>query len=471
MTQPIGFWSYARDDDGHMGGRLSELRQRLSGEIAMLLGHPVGIFQDINDLRTGDKWEQELRKAIAEAAFMIPVLTPSYFNSKWCREETLAFLRLAGESGKEPKIFPIVVIEDFNPDPDCEVREALSQFQNMDFSQWRFDSDPTSRAKLENKFGKDIVKQLARVVKPKPKPKLKSPSPKTLKASKAVEAEQPEPPKEDFPTLIVDAMGRGDYTTISEAIEEAPAGAQIRVRPGAYRESLHVSKPLELRGDGPRDRVIVTTDKGNALLCDAPMAKISGLTLRREPGGKEYAVWITGGGAEIEDCVVESESLAVVGIVNRGTAPLLRRCVAIGGSKGGFFIYAGAKPILEDCEAIGSELSGFEIKDAGTAPVLNRCIAREGKSCGFYFQNYAGGKMEHCTSIGNTTSGIVIKEAAQPIVKNCVITGNGYKAVWILDAESGGTFVENDLRNNADGAWDIADGAKENFVRRGNKEK
>ena len=48
------------------------------------------------------------------------------------------------------------------------------------------------------------------------------------------------------------------------------------------------------------------------------------------------------------------------------------------------------------------------------------------------------------------------------------VTGNAYQAVWIIDKESGGRFVGNDLRGNAGGAWKIAKGAT--VAREGNKE-
>ena len=80
---PKGFWSYARGDDDHLDGVLTELRGRIAGEVSMLLGHDVGIFQDIHDLRTGDRWEETLRAAVSNASFLIPVLTPRFFNRDW----------------------------------------------------------------------------------------------------------------------------------------------------------------------------------------------------------------------------------------------------------------------------------------------------------------------------------------------------------------------------------------------------
>jgi pectin methylesterase-like acyl-CoA thioesterase len=52
-------------------------------------------------------------------------------------------------------------------------------------------------------------------------------------------------------TITVGAAG-ADFTTIQAAVNAAPdEGAVIRIRPGVYREVVHVDKPkIQLRGDG-----------------------------------------------------------------------------------------------------------------------------------------------------------------------------------------------------------------------------
>jgi pectinesterase len=52
-------------------------------------------------------------------------------------------------------------------------------------------------------------------------------------------------------TITVGAAG-ADFTTIQAAVNAAPdVGAVIRIRPGVYREVVHVDKPkIELRGEG-----------------------------------------------------------------------------------------------------------------------------------------------------------------------------------------------------------------------------
>jgi len=55
---------------------------------------------------------------------------------------------------------------------------------------------------------------------------------------------------QELKTITVGATG-ADFATIQAAVDDAPdAGAVIRIRPGVYREVVHVDKPkIQLRGD------------------------------------------------------------------------------------------------------------------------------------------------------------------------------------------------------------------------------
>jgi pectin methylesterase-like acyl-CoA thioesterase len=89
-------------------------------------------------------------------------------------------------------------------------------------------------------------------------------------------------------TVIVDQMpGRGDFTTISDAIARAPAGARIHIRPGYYREQLVVNKPLELVGDGPREDIVIDPERGNALVFDTNIGMVRSLTVKQS-GSNEF---------------------------------------------------------------------------------------------------------------------------------------------------------------------------------------
>jgi len=77
--------------------------------------------------------------------------------------------------------------------------------------------------------------------------------------------EVPVPPRpEGGKVIVVDQSGRGDFRSISEAVDAARPGDRILVMPGVYRESVTVSsKPwLEIVGV---DRDSVVLDGENRL--------------------------------------------------------------------------------------------------------------------------------------------------------------------------------------------------------------
>src|SRR6185503_10984288 len=94
----------------------------------------------------------------------------------------------------------------------------------------------------------------------------------------ANESAQPEPI--EVTTLIV-SEGRGaQYESISHAIENARPGTQILVKPGLYKESLIIDRPVTITGDGPAEEVIVESAGSPCLVTRAAQIKIQGLTLR-----------------------------------------------------------------------------------------------------------------------------------------------------------------------------------------------
>ncbi|MCE1236375.1 MAG: right-handed parallel beta-helix repeat-containing protein [Hyphomicrobiales bacterium] len=521
---PKGFFSYAHDDDEHLGHALTDLRARIAGEVSMVLGEDIDMFQDIKDLGTGDRWAEKLRAELSEATFLIPVLTPRYYKREWCREETLKFLKLAEEQGFEPLVFPVLFLPDHFPDSACEVRAALRPFQYKDFIPWRH-GGPTERSRLENAYAEDIARRLherlhrspaaassVKVVKSSPS-KLDAPIVATETSAEG-RTREAAPPPPTYPTLVVDPMPRrGDHTSIQAAIDAAEPGSRILIRPGTYREALRLSKPLELIGDGDRDRIVVTTAEGDALICDAPMARVIGLTLRREPGDEDYALWITSGSVEVEDCVITSHSLASASIQGSEAAPTLRRCRLTDSPFVGLAVSEGARPTLEDCEFIGNT-NGSTVRDEETRATFRRCLARDNKNFGFVFAYNTTSLVDDCEAIGNKLGGVVITEGAAPRlhasrfrsnpghgvyinkagrgrlegcvvgengnagievrdnglpeVRGCTITGNKWEAVRIIDG--GGVFEGNDLRGNERGAWLVTKGAEENLTRSDNRE-
>jgi tetratricopeptide (TPR) repeat protein len=110
----VGFFSYARLDDEHMGQELSRLRSLIHGELSALLGLSTAtfeLFQDKEMIEYGDKWEAEIRRAIDESVFFIPIITPRAIRSPWCNKELGWFQQRQTQLGRQDLIFPFYYID------------------------------------------------------------------------------------------------------------------------------------------------------------------------------------------------------------------------------------------------------------------------------------------------------------------------------------------------------------------------
>lgn len=111
-TEPAAFLSYARSDDEHEEGRVTELRKRLEGEIRMYTGQAgFTIFQDRRDIRWGEQWRQRIDGVLDATTFLIPVMSPLFFTSNACRDELTRFMEREKARGRGDLILPIYYVD------------------------------------------------------------------------------------------------------------------------------------------------------------------------------------------------------------------------------------------------------------------------------------------------------------------------------------------------------------------------
>src|ERR1700686_4862641 len=87
LPELIGFFSYSREDDKDSQGALSALRSRVQAELRGQLGRSSNTFrlwQDKEAIPSGTLWETEIKNAVAQSAFFIPIITPTVVASPYC---------------------------------------------------------------------------------------------------------------------------------------------------------------------------------------------------------------------------------------------------------------------------------------------------------------------------------------------------------------------------------------------------
>jgi len=310
-----GFMSYVRVDDQHENGRLTELCSRISGEVRMQLGEEFSIFQDRNDISWGQQWKQRIEDTIDATTFLIPIITPGFFRSPACRDEVERFLNREHRLGRTDLILPIYYISSPSLDNEMlrngdDIAQIIAARQHADWRELRFEpfTSPSMGKTLAG-----LAAQIVRALDHAPLERSASREATSRKISSQVRESTPaekvqrtSPSKNEPPTLIVDALHRGDYSSLTDALKAATLGHRILIRPGLYGEGVTIDKAVEIIGDGEPGEVVIEATGKNVLLFRANMGRIVNPTLRQMGGGKWYAVDIGQGRLDLEGAILRA---------------------------------------------------------------------------------------------------------------------------------------------------------------------
>ena len=127
---------------------------------------------------------------------------------------------------------------------------------------------------------------------------------------------------------VVANDGTGTYLTIAAAIEAAPAGSRIEIRPGTYHESLKISKTLHLVGVGNRSQIILETTASRAITIESGSGSVKNMTIRYVGTDQNfYTIHIGGGTWLIENNDLTNKSEVAVITVAAGNPTVTRNVI------------------------------------------------------------------------------------------------------------------------------------------------
>jgi len=138
MSQMAAFLSYARFDDEHGSGKITDIRKRLSGEVRALTGREFQIFQDRGAISWGQNWQERIVESVEATTFFIPILTPSFFSSEMCQKELKLFMDREERLERSDLILPIYYIDCSHCDADNALTELVFSRQYFDMRDFRF---------------------------------------------------------------------------------------------------------------------------------------------------------------------------------------------------------------------------------------------------------------------------------------------------------------------------------------------
>lgn len=142
------FMSYARVDDQHESGHISQLRECLVSEFRFQTGENLFVFQDTEHIDVGERWKEVLESNLDQTTLLLVILTPSYLNSETCRAELKRFLDREKQLERDDLVLPLYYTT-VPARPNDALLESLLARQYLDWRELRFepiDAPRTRRA-------------------------------------------------------------------------------------------------------------------------------------------------------------------------------------------------------------------------------------------------------------------------------------------------------------------------------------
>lgn len=246
-------------------------------------------------------------------------------------------------------------------------------------------------------------------------------------------------------TWVVDADGGGDTTSIGEAMELALPGSTILIRPGTYRESIVIARPLRLQAADPANPPVLASPSLPCLSIRGDDAAVIGLDVRAPPNRMDRGPADRGPKEAGTSCVL-------VG----GGAPLLQGNRFSGGNGPMIMIRDGSEATLRGNTVADVAGSALLVGKAAVASVAANSFTRTG---GVIFAEGALGRFVDNRLVGTTGTAIQIAAGAAPAIIGNFIAGAGGHGILAL-AASDGRIANNTVQGSKGNGIVISEGTK-----------
>ena len=222
-------------------------------------------------------------------------------------------------------------------------------------------------------------------------------------------------------TILSLSVPNAQFPTIQSAIDVAPAGANIHIKPGVYHETLFVRKQLQIYGSEENDGVILAGPQ----LGDVTVLNDAVGILNYE--GK--------GGGWLQHVRFEGGHAGVMGVAGDPSAILEINDVEVSGSSMGILWDSGTKLTLQHSTIHGSTSNAFV--NLKGHPAFSQFGVDFKGGIGLYIANATA----HLSDVDvgtldpadNGSVGIYIRESAVEI-DGGLLYGNNIAGIWAVDS-------------------------------------
>jgi len=232
--------------------------------------------------------------------------------------------------------------------------------------------------------------------------------------------------------VVIDRNENKAFTSIQEAIDNAPDGSTILVKPGVYNEILNIKKKITLQGEDKENTIINPISENNkyGIRLGSPGIIIKNLSISNGgPGLYTTAIKVVVNNVIIEDCNIYDTPIGVAIFTSKNT---IKNCEIWG------------------CKDEGIALIGTEFSDCSENKIIN-CKFHD--NCdGIELQYSSDNKIIDCEIFNNTHTGIdaISSKNDRNEIINCKIYNNTVHGIY-LHSSSENQISDCIFSNNLDG--------------------
>lgn len=116
------------------------------------LNRHINVFVDRTGITAGDSWPLRLRSALAQSRCLVPIWSPLYFHSEWCRKELAVMLHREQESGFRTVHNPGGIVVPVNVFDGSFFPDRAKQIQWLDLTKFWVAGDGFSKTERYVEF-------------------------------------------------------------------------------------------------------------------------------------------------------------------------------------------------------------------------------------------------------------------------------------------------------------------------------
>ena len=228
-----------------------------------------------------------------------------------------------------------------------------------------------------------------------------------------------------------------DYPKIQQAIYEANPGDTIQVAAGTYFESLKITKPLRLVGEGPDKTVLVGT--GTMILVTADNVEITGFAVQNGTYG--IFLWFSTGSLLRNNNISNNKwNFGVWGNSSSHFVHDIDSSNTVDGKPIYFWLYQHNKCVPND--------AGY-VALVGCTNITVADMNLTSNEQGVFLVDTRESLIENVTMLGND-KGIVLRTSSNNTIRNNKLVSINFHGFYLLHSHNN-TFYENTLLNSTYG--------------------